>query len=118
MNDKLSLIGCRFLCYVGCTDEERDVPQLVELDVELCFDACPSAKSDALCDTIDSMALHAVVKRCVEEGRYHLIETLVEKIAESVLHGFPIERVRVCLHKPQPMIPHGGGYVAIEIVRP
>ena len=53
---------------LGVSEEERELPQLVEVDVEVEADLAAAGASDALADTVDYGPLVEAVTRTVEEG--------------------------------------------------
>ena len=51
--DRIVLTGMRFESRLGVTDEERELPQLVEVDLELEASLAAAAASDDIADAID-----------------------------------------------------------------
>lgn len=63
-------------------------------------DARQAARSDDIQDAVDYAAAARRVAALTVEGRFRLVETLAEHIAQLLLHEFPIQRVRVEVEKP------------------
>lgn len=88
---------------IGIYAWEHEVPQTLQIDVELAVDARRSAQSGRIGDTVDYAK---VVKRITETAtsrHYTLIEKLVEDIAAMVLHEFNTPWVRVSIAKLAPL---------------
>ena len=87
--DRISLSGMRFEGRHGVSDEERELPQLIEVDIEVRADLSAAARSDALEDTIDYGPLVEIARSIVEDGRYRLLEGIAGAIIERVLQDAP-----------------------------
>jgi dihydroneopterin aldolase len=83
--DRITLRSMRFEGRLGATAEERELPQLVEVDLEVEADLAAAGESDALADTVDYGPLVALVGRTVEGGTFHLLEGLAGEIARRAL---------------------------------
>jgi dihydroneopterin aldolase len=87
--DRISLRGMRFEGHHGVSDEERELPQLIEVDIELQADLTAAARSDALADTIDYGPLVEIARSTVEDERYRLLERIAGAIIERILEDAP-----------------------------
>ncbi len=85
---------------IGIFDWEREVRQRVEIDLEMSLDLAAAAQSDSIDDTLNYKSVAKRVLAFVEDSRFQLVETLAERIASLVLAEFPVEHVRVTVHKP------------------
>jgi dihydroneopterin aldolase len=83
--DRIILRSMRFEGRLGVTDEERELPQLMEVDLEVEADLAAAGESDALADTVDYGPLVTLVGRTIEGGAFHLLEGLAGSIARGVL---------------------------------
>lgn len=83
--DRITLAGMRFEGRLGATEEERSMPQLVEVDVDIEADLSAAAASDALEDTVDYGPLVELAERTVQAGRFRLIEGMAGAIATACL---------------------------------
>jgi dihydroneopterin aldolase len=87
--DRISLIGIRCETQLGASEEERAMPQLVEVDVELEADLSAASASDDLGDTVDYGPIVDGVVRMVETGSHALIEALAGSVAREALATSP-----------------------------
>ncbi|HEY4441375.1 MAG TPA: dihydroneopterin aldolase [Candidatus Elarobacter sp.] len=100
MLDEIALRGIRAWGRHGADPGEQDVPQPFEIDLTLALDLRAARASDALDDTIDYAALHAVVVRIVAGERYRLLERLGEQILSAVMDDRRIVRASIAIAKP------------------
>jgi 7,8-dihydroneopterin aldolase/epimerase/oxygenase len=87
--DRITLTGMRFEGRHGVSDEERALPQLLELDLEVEADLAAAGRSDELADTVDYSPLIRLVREHVEERSFRLLEAMAGTIAEAVLATAP-----------------------------
>ena len=98
--DRITLTGMRYEGRLGATDDERALPQLVEIDLEIDADLSTAGDSDALDDTVDYGPLVELTQRIVESGSYKLMEGLAGAIVEQTLRrSLRIEAVTVRVRK-------------------
>lgn len=112
----IHLKGMEFYGYHGVLEEENDLGQrfLVDLDITpLHWAGC----TDSIDDTVNYAEVFAVVRDCVENKKFKLLETLAEEIASRVLEQFACTRIRVEIHKPNAPIPGIFSDVSVEILR-
>ena len=86
---RITLAGMRFEGRHGASEDERMLPQLLEVDLEVEADLDPASRSDALADTTDYGPLIAVARRTVEEGSYRLLEAIAGALADAALRLAP-----------------------------
>ena len=98
--DKIFLTALTTEAVIGIFDWEREVKQAIALDLEMSADIRRAAKSDRIEDTLNYKAVAKRVLAFVQDSRYQLVETLAEEVARLILTEFPVEWVRVTLHKP------------------
>jgi len=98
--DRITLSRVAVDCIVGVYDRERNQPQRVYVDVTFETDASRVARSDSLDAAVDYHAMSRVVRDTLVEGRFRMIETAAEAVAERCLDGFGVEAVDVRVHKP------------------
>lgn len=85
---------------IGIYDWEKNVKQVVSLDLEMAADIKQAAKTDHIDDTLN---YKAVAKRLIDfigESEFELLETLAERIATIVLAEFDVPWLRLRLSKP------------------
>lgn len=83
--DTITLAGMRFEGCHGVTDEERALPQLLEVDLEVRLDLEAAARTDDLDATVDYGPLIDIVRSVIEDGRQRLLEAVAGAILEGVL---------------------------------
>jgi 7,8-dihydroneopterin aldolase/epimerase/oxygenase len=98
--DRIFVHGLTAECVIGFIDWERRVRQTVVIDLELAADCRRAARSDEVSDTLDYRKVVRRVLAFVEASQCHLIETLAEGVARTLLEEFPLEWVRISLSKP------------------
>jgi dihydroneopterin aldolase len=87
--DRITLSSMRFEGCLGVSEEERTLPQLVEVDLEVEADLAAASSSDALADTIDYVPLVEMAQGIVEGGSHQLLEGLAGAIARRALESAP-----------------------------
>lgn len=85
---------------IGIYDWEREIRQVVALDLEMGFDNRKPAASDHIEDTLDYKAVAKRLIGFVESSHFQLVETLAERCAEIVLNEFHVIWLRLKLAKP------------------
>ncbi|RYL88207.1 2-amino-4-hydroxy-6-hydroxymethyldihydropteridine diphosphokinase [Sporolactobacillus sp. THM7-4] len=108
----------QFYGYHGALPEENKLGQRFFVDVDLSVDLYRAATSDQLDQTINYAEVYRLAQKIVEGPSCVLIETVAERIAESLLSAFQIaESCRVKVVKPDPPIAGHYDSVSIEIIR-
>ena len=100
MSDTILLAGMRFEGIHGVSDEERLLPQLLEVDLEVTLDLARAATSDELADTLDYGELVEACRHVVEEGAQRLLEAVAGAIADDVTRRPGVGAVTVRVRKP------------------
>ena len=85
---------------IGIFEWEKRIKQKVRIDLEMAADTTKAAATDSIKDTLDYKAVSKRVIQFVEDSRYELIETLIEKVAAILITEFNIPWVRVTIRKP------------------
>lgn len=117
MTDTILLAGMRFEGIHGVSDEERLLPQPLEVDLEVALDLTKAAASDALADTLDYGALVETCRRVVEDGTQRLLEAVAGAIADEVVGRPGVERVTVRVRKPAVPLDVEMDYAQVELQR-
>lgn len=97
--DIIFLRDLRIEAIIGIYDWEREVKQVVSLDLEMAADIRKAAASDAIEDTLNYKAVSKRLIEYVGSSDFQLVETLAERISEIILNEFPVPWVRVTLNK-------------------
>lgn len=113
--DKIFLSALRIECIVGIWEWERRVKQTVVIDLEMAADIRRAAASDAIEDTIDYKKVSKRVQTFVGESQFQLVETLTERVAQTIITEFGVRWVKVRVNKQGAL--RGARDVGIEIER-
>jgi len=114
-DDRLSVLGMRFLGRHGVLPEEKVTAQPFEVDVVLHADLSEAAERDDLAATVDYSALFDLVRAIVEGTSFDLIEALAGAIATAVLTACDpsrVDAVEVRVRKPE--APIDGEFDTVE----
>jgi len=113
VTDYVSIRDLSVPAVIGVHDWEREVEQTLLISVDMAADVRKAAASDNLADALDYSAVASTIAAVVREGRFRLIETAAERVAERLLADFPVTWLRLELRKPIP----DGYTAAISIER-
>jgi FolB domain-containing protein len=103
--DVIELRGLRLRAIVGVLEWERRVAQPLELDLDVVLDLRAAGASDDLADTVDYGQLCRVAEAVVVDGRFLLLEALVEQVAQAILAvDARVEAVTVAARKLEPPV--------------
>ena len=97
--DRIDLQGLGLVSHIGVPEEERAVPQRLEVDVTLWPSSPLAGLKEDLTRTIN---YYDVAVACRDEAlrcERKLIETLAEDLCRLLLQRWPLALVRVRLHK-------------------
>jgi dihydroneopterin aldolase len=100
VTDYVSVRDLSVLAVIGVHDWEREVEQTLIFSVDMTADVRRAAASDNLADAPDYSAVASVIAAVVRDGKFRLIETAAERVAERLLTDFPIASLRLELRKP------------------
>ena len=104
------------IAIIGIFAWEREVKQVISIDLEMEFDNKVAAKSDDIEDALDYKKIGKRVSSYVERSKFKLVERLAEQIAKLVLKEFPVASLKVSVTKPGAL--RGSESVGISITRP
>ncbi len=117
MSDRILLKGMRFEGRHGASDEERELPQLIEVDLEVETDLDRAGSSDDLAATIDYGPLIRLCRRVIEERSFHLLEAIADTIASAVLVSTSASAVTVRVRKLAVPVDADLDFAQVEIRR-
>jgi dihydroneopterin aldolase len=98
--ETIALRGIRAWGRHGANRGEQDIPQPLDIDLNVMLDARAARTSDALADTVDYAALHARVVHLVATERHRLLERLGESILSAVMADKRVAMAYVTIAKP------------------
>ena len=113
--DWIHLRELKASCVLGVYPEERVRKRWVVLNLSLECDTRVAAGTDRLEDALNYELIEADVLSIAKQGRFQLIETLAERVAEACLRHPKVRSVRVVVDKPGALV-HTQS-VAVEIER-
>ena len=114
--DKVLIKNLQVETIIGIFNWEREVRQVVSIDLEMEFDNKVAAKSDDIEDALDYKKIGKRVSSYVERSKFKLVERLAEQIAKLVLKEFPVSSLTISETKPGAL--RGSESVGISITRP
>jgi len=97
---------------IGVYDWEREIEQTLVFGVDMAADVAAAAARDDIADALDYSAVAATVRAVVTQGKFRLIETAAERVAERLLAGHRLGWVRVEVAKPL----SAEGYTAAVVI--
>ena len=100
MMDRVFIEDLNVQTVIGIYGWEREIKQVVSLDLEMEFDITRAAETDSIEDTLDYKAVSKRLIRFIEESEFQLVEALAERCAAIVLAEFPVTWLRLKLGKP------------------
>lgn len=111
---KIYLKNIRLYAFHGCMDEEEKIGSDYVVNLVVDTDLNRSSKTDDLKDTVDYVALHAIVKAEMEE-RAKLLEHVADRIINKIMIVFPaVKKASVKVAKKNPPIGGNVEEVAVE----
>lgn len=101
--DKIHVRRLKLETIIGLFPWEREVRQRLYIDLDIGKDVSMAAASDDLDNTINYADVCDQVAALADKGKFKLIETLAERIAQMVLQDFSADWVRVSVYKEDAM---------------
>jgi dihydroneopterin aldolase len=112
VTDIVSISDLRVSTVIGVYDWERETEQALAFSVDMAADAARAASRDDIGDALDYSAVARTVRDVVIEGKFQLIETAAERVAQRLIADYGLTWVRVRVVKPIT----GEGYTAAVTV--
>jgi len=112
VTDTVSIRDLRVDTVIGVYDWEREIEQTLTFSIDMAADVSKAASNDDISDALDYSAVAQAVKTVVTEGKFQLIETAAEAVAQRLIADHQLEWVRVQVVKPIP----SEGYTAVITV--
>ncbi|MCD6098408.1 dihydroneopterin aldolase [bacterium] len=106
-----------FYGYHGVSSAEKALGTRFQVDLELFTDTASPARTDDLSLTINYEQVFDVVRDFLTNERFHLIETLAERLVDEIYNRFSPRGVCVRVRKVSPPIPGHIGFIEVETKR-
>ena len=103
MTDCVSIRDLSVSAVIGVHDWERETEQTLIFSVDMVPATAylrRAAATDDLADALDYSAVASTITAVVRDGKFHLIETAAERVAERLLADFPVSWLRLEVRKP------------------
>ena len=113
--DWIHLHGVEAICILGVHPAERIQPRKVRMDIALECDVRKAAETDHLEHAMNYELVEAEAVAIAKKGKFALIESLAERVADACLRHALVTAVRVVVEKPE-ALPLTKS-VAVEILR-
>ena len=88
MTDYVSIRNLRVPAVIGVHDWEREIEQTLIVSVDMAADVRQAAASDDLADALDYSAVAETIAAVLRDGKFRLIETAAERVADRLLADF------------------------------
>jgi dihydroneopterin aldolase len=98
--ETVSIIDLHIDTVIGVYDWERKTEQSLVFNIDMASDVAKAAASDDIADALDYSKIASTVRAVVTQGKFQLIETAAERVAERLIADFGLSWVRVELAKP------------------
>jgi 7,8-dihydroneopterin aldolase/epimerase/oxygenase len=85
---------------IGVHEWERAIEQTLVFNVDMAADVRTPAANDDLADALDYSAVAATIAAVVREGKFRLIETAAERVADRLLTTHGLVWLRLEVRKP------------------
>lgn len=117
LSDKFRMNNMKFYGYHGIFAAEKEIGQIVEVDVELVSDLLAAAKNDDPEMGFNPVDIYTICKDVVEGKDFNLLEAIAEDIAAELNSLYDLDEVIVRVRKPG--VSAGGivGSLEVEICR-
>jgi dihydroneopterin aldolase len=109
VTDYVSVRDLSVAAVIGVHPWEREIEQTLIFNVDMAADVRRAAATDDLAEALDYSAAAEVIATVVREGKFGLIETAAERVADRLLADFTLSWLRLELRKPIAT----GGYSAM-----
>ena len=115
MSDEIFINNLKINTVIGIYSWERQINQLLLIDVKLNYDIQKAGQSDDVNDTIDYKEICTKIEEICHQTQAKLIEFLAEKICQYILEHYPCTKIELTIKKPQAIF--NAESVGVKIVR-
>ena len=98
--DLVYIKNLRIETIIGIYDWERQVKQVVSMDLEMAADIKMAAQTDNIGYALNYKSISKRIIKFVQEQKFKLIESMAEEVAQIVLIEFSVPWVRLRISKP------------------
>ena len=98
--DLVYIKNLRIETIIGIYDWEREVKQVVSMDLEMAADIKMAAQTDNIGYALNYKSISKRIIKFVQEQKFKLIESMAEEVAQIVLLEFSVPWVRLRISKP------------------
>ena len=98
--DLVYIKNLRVETIIGIYDWEREVKQVVSMDLEMAADIKMAAQTDNIGYALNYKSISKRIIKFVQEQKFKLIESMAEEVAQIVLVEFSVPWVRLRISKP------------------
>jgi dihydroneopterin aldolase len=98
--DLVYIKNLRVETIIGIYDWEREVKQVVSMDLEMAADIKMAAQTDNIGYALNYKSISKRIIKFVQEQKFKLIESMAEEVAQIVLIEFSVPWVRLRISKP------------------
>jgi dihydroneopterin aldolase len=109
VTDYVSVRDLAVAAVIGVHEWERATEQTLVFSVDMAVDVRQAAATDDLADALDYSAIARTISSVVRDGKFRLIETAAERVAERLLADYGLTWLRLEVRKPIA----AGAYTAI-----
>lgn len=113
--DRVLIEGLEVRTVIGIYDWEREIRQMVRLDLEMAWDISKAAESDSIEHALDYKSVSKRLISFIDGSSFGLIEALAEHCATIVREEFNVPWLRLKMSKPGAV--RGSENVAVVIER-
>lgn len=98
--DKVFVEGLEIETIIGIYDWEREVKQIIRIDLEMAWDNKPAAKSEMIEHALNYKDVSKRLISFIGGSEFLLVETMAEAIAQIILIEFDVPWLKLKLSKP------------------
>ncbi len=114
--DKVFIQNLEVEAIIGIYQWEREVKQVISIDIQMDFNNKKAAISDDIKDALDYKKVGKRVSSYIQKSKAKLVENLAEKVAQIILKEFSVSKLTLTIRKPGAL--RGSESVGITIERP
>jgi dihydroneopterin aldolase len=98
--DLVYIRGLEVETVIGIYDWEREIRQVVNLDLEMGFNIQGAAQTEDVNNTLNYKTVSDRLIDFISQSEFQLVETMAEEIAQLVRDEFDVKWLRLRLGKP------------------